>query len=566
MGYVAHAIRRPGAILPVLVGLFAFAWTLRLIGVDWHGVHPDEGTGISARMLTGQLTGYPLYYPPLLNYLVAIAYVGLYALGRLLGWWQSAGDFRDLYFTDRTMFFLVARAVAAACSACGPPLLFLVARALGAGRGWALAGGLAAALIPGEIFWSHIEKSDVALASAYLFAALAVFRLLDRPERLGRRLLLGFALALAVSFKQSAIFFLAPFVAMAATESLRDAPRRAAMLAGWAVAVVAAAIAWAPLNLGILLDFDGFLAAQKVQTQMSVRHAGLGTTLAAGWGAMRSGEGGMSPVLLLLSPVGIVGAYLLAPDRTAARRYAMLAVATFVGLAVIAAIARDRQPPNLLLPFATMIQFLLLIGAGLIAHDPGRRPIAAAVIVLVAAAAVVRLVPMYRQFAAEPIARRAAESVVRLVPPRARLLSAIPIPDLRQSDVGAEEMRERDRRLAARYGLALTPSVTPPSGDPDGYVVRYFPVAIGGMEFTPEDAKVLIPYAWPIQHAEWRLRYWTERGYRHFLIDPWFLTPRGVPAYTDFFTTIARDCRLLDRIRTERPLLWERDLALYRCG
>ena len=104
------------------LGLFALALFLRLIGVDWHGQHPDEDISGPARLLSGDLRLHSFYYPPLLTYLVAVADVFLFVLGWLLGWWHSAAELRAAYFGNSTPFFVTARVVVAICSATAAPV------------------------------------------------------------------------------------------------------------------------------------------------------------------------------------------------------------------------------------------------------------------------------------------------------------------------------------------------------------------------------------------------------------------------------------------------------------
>ena len=207
-------------IVAILALLFLFALALRLIGIDWGGAHDDENPAAAAKVLTGQLTNDQQYYPPLFTYLTAAAYAVLYAAGRVIGWWGSSAEFREVYFVDKTPFLIVGRAVTATLSATAAPLAALLALDHHVRKRDALIVGALVALLPGAIYWAHIAKSDSALGPAYLLILLTGFRLLDRIGSRGRALALGAALAIAVSFKQSAIFFIVPIAVILAAAAL----------------------------------------------------------------------------------------------------------------------------------------------------------------------------------------------------------------------------------------------------------------------------------------------------------------------------------------------------------
>src|SRR4051812_736053 len=88
-----------------LVLLFALALLPRTTGLIgfWNG---DEPWGAAGRVLTGQLSAGASIYLPLNCYLIAVSYVALYAIGRLVGVWHGTADFRAQYFYDPTPFIL----------------------------------------------------------------------------------------------------------------------------------------------------------------------------------------------------------------------------------------------------------------------------------------------------------------------------------------------------------------------------------------------------------------------------------------------------------------------------
>ena len=102
--------------------VFALAMLVRVTGLYWGGVYYDEAFGRGAKVLSGQLVPDQLWYPPLLDYLNAVAYAALYGLGRLVGVWSDTAAFRDQYFNNRTPFILTARLVTAIFGCSGSPV------------------------------------------------------------------------------------------------------------------------------------------------------------------------------------------------------------------------------------------------------------------------------------------------------------------------------------------------------------------------------------------------------------------------------------------------------------
>lgn len=332
----------------IIVGLFLFAFTLRATGVDWGGAHDDENPAAAAKVLAGQLTADQQYYPPLLNYLTAIGYGFLYIAGRALGWWDSSAAFREAYFIDKTPFLIVSRLVVATISATAAPLAALLALDHHLRRRNAIIVGLLVALMPGAIYWAHIAKSDNGLGPAYLLILLTGFRLLAQIESRKRAMALGAALALAVSFKQSAIFFILPIAIIFGSATLWGSQQRplTAVVRALTITVVTAIALWIPLNIGIVLDPQGFIDAQVVQSQMSVRSAGPVLTAQLWFKSVTHAVSGIPAAALILWALVISAALVSIKALPVRFRIAATATATVIGMVIIAAIAGTRQLPT----------------------------------------------------------------------------------------------------------------------------------------------------------------------------------------------------------------------------
>ncbi|MGQ0457651.1 MAG: phospholipid carrier-dependent glycosyltransferase [Hyphomicrobium sp.] len=558
---------RRGPLLLMLT-LFAGALFVRLVGVDWQGRHPDEDVSGPAKILSGELTPTQHYYPPLLTYLVAVAFVALYAMGRVAGWWASLGDFRASYFIDKTPFLVSARFVVAMISATAAPLTYVLARQLKLSEAWAFACGALIALAPGAIFWAHIAKSDSGLAPAYLLTIVTALYFLDDPQRMLRQIALAFAIALTVSFKHSGVFFLLPLAALVAARLLLNAPRPLAVKALAQTAALSFAF-WIPMNFGVLLDLRGFWDAQIVQAQMSLRSGGFASTAHAWLTAMTSLDAGIPAAVLALG-LAIFPACMWIEDRDV--RWSLLAI----GLSVIAVIllvvpaTGERQPTQLWLPYGMLVTAAVLLTAAHFAqsqYDDRFRVGGLAVFCLVGALLIARSGTIVAQALEPPMAPAVADAVRRAAPSGSRLLTNMEMaPWLQVSSKGAAEWRERHERLAKKYNVTLPPVAQESlTVSEDGYTVFAYPFAIGGMEVVDAEApKAVIAFAWPIQVEEWTLPYWRERGYSLFVVQGPF-HEHSVAVYANFFREIMQTCSRVATVPTTRPLFFEAETNLYDC-
>ncbi|KMO13857.1 phospholipid carrier-dependent glycosyltransferase [Methylobacterium platani] len=567
MTKLLHVRLRPAVLVPL--GLFALALLLRVIGANWHGTHFDEDIGGPARLLSGDFYPRTFYYPPLLTYLVAIAYVPLYGLGRLLGWWHSTASFRAAYFDQPVSFYVTARVVVALCSASAAPIAWALARQVGLSGRAALLAGLAAAVLPGAVYWSHIAKSDSGIGPAFLLVGLCTLRLLDRPSSLWRAVQVGVAAAVAVSFKQSAVFFLAPVLALFVLWSMRAPGRRRIFAGSWIVALLAAAVAGAILNIGILLDPKPFIEAQVVQSQMSYRAASLDVRIGTWISQLLSDATGLPLVTLL----GAAALWVLGIACGGPRIRLLLticAIGWVTGTIVICSITGSRQPSQLWLPYLVLGFVAAAIGAGLLtdARERPLRLVGYAGFCLLFASSIIRIAPILTQATAPAIGAPVAAIVRSDLPPGARLVSNVDLTGyLPLSPQSQILTRVRHERLAARYGIHLPPQDRPFAGTPGGYTVVDYPWVIGGLEkYSGDEVKVVIPYAWPIQPEEWQLDHWLAQDFHVFVIggvsdfvnDP-------VPAYRAFFRALDR-CPRIATVPAARPLFGEQDTGIYRCA
>jgi len=538
--------------------------------LDWGGTTPDENPAAAAKVLTGQLSLDQQYYPPLLTYLTAFAYAFYYAIGRMLGWWTSTTAFRAAYFENVTQFYVLGRFVVAALSSAAAPLTFLLAVELGIRARVALVLGAIAALLPASVFWSQIAKSDSALGPAFLLVLLTAIRFHVEPIRVSRQIAFAAAIAVALSFKQSAAFFLAPVLLILFIATMFSRNRKPAVVRAWLSVAVATALVWIPLNIGILLNIRGFIDAQLVQSQMSLRNSTLHESLTAWFGTITSVDAGIPfLVLIIWLCVPIICLYAV---HKAQLRFGLLTMWASVTLAmiIILDLAGSRQNSQLLLPYSVIIASTVLLLAGHFIEEPSSklRISGSAILIVMAGLFSVESAFIMRQAMAEPVAREVAVAVARFAPPGTRLLSDVNLSHyLPVSSIGATETRARNERLAARYSVVL-----PPIAEErlrfaqSGYIIRSYPFVIGGLEHVaPEDIKVILPFAWPFQAEEWKLDYWLAQDYRMFVFQESMLHHQET-AYRDFFSSVDRRCTQLAKIPTKKPLVLEDTMMIYRCS
>lgn len=554
----------------VFGALFLGAFALRLVGLDWDGQHPDENPAAAARVLSGQLS-VSSFYPPLLDYLTAIAFAALYVIGLALSWWSSIDSFRAAFFDSPAIFYITGRIVTATLSAFVAPLTFLLAITHGAGRRGAILAGAVAAFIPGSVFWANVAKSDVALAPAFLFVIVAASLLVERPSDRKRQILLGLAVALAVSVKHSAIFFVGPFLLMTMVSSRYWQPKPVPIDA-WITSAVAAALLWIPLNIGIVLDPQAFLDAQAVQTSMSLRRAEFGSSIGATLTALTSADAGIPLYLLLLWLVAVMLIAFFPTGMAKRFRIVMLtfAGATALATAILIYLGGARQPTNLWLPYATLVAvFVIVCASAFIDRSATRMQMIAAsfVVTLCFAAFVARLIPIIHQSLLPANGAGVAAAIKSEVRPGSAVLSAIDLARwLPMSPASVTEPHARHERLARKYNVQLPPSQQPlPPERADSYTVMPFPFVFGGLEaIAPDQVKTVIAYAWPLQPEEWRVDYWRGRGYRYVVADaPGRDHP--VAAYRAFYRELDASCRTIAQVPATKPLYWEQDMVIYDC-
>jgi hypothetical protein len=559
-----------------LVGLFLLALAIRCIGLLWGGIDSDEDISDPAKVLTGRLIPAYHYYPPLLNYLTAAGYLVLYAIGVPMRLWRSTAEFRAAFFDNPSPFLLVLRLVVSVTGAVAAPLSAAIAARLGLSRRSCLLVGVASALLPISVWRSHIGKQDLGVAVSALLAVWAMVRYAQELQRVPV-VWFGVAVALAVSFKQSAVFVVAPLgvaLLLLARRTGQSWPRLAQHSL---IAVAVGIIVWVPLNVGVWLDWSNFLDYQKVLAAMHVQESGFRETFEAVWPRLTDRFSG--PTLPLF-----VG-FLVAPLFWRRRDIFLIWASTVVSVILTAAISGTRADVQLYVPQAVLIgtigimTWIWMAGRKDWSRWPGMVGLVSAFVVLVAGS-----LEVDRQALATPIHTRVAEALRKVdgIGQRRILATDVPLTGLPVAGNADRDVTERDERLAQKYGVTLPPRYRPYPPEEGRYYIRALPWAISGLErFNEKDVKVVKPFAWPVQPEEWRLDYWLNKGFTVFVIrdEAAWLSPPDRPcssgspsladcymrvdAYRQFHEEIHDRCTLVASIPADRPLFEEQDTKIY---
>jgi hypothetical protein len=556
-----------------LILLFSLALLPRITGlIAFKNVDESQNYGPAVRVLTGDFSGGTGQTLPLINYLYAASYVVLYAIGRLIGVWHGTADFRAQYFRDLTPFMFAARFVSACFGALSAPLAALIGSRLGLTRRSSLIVGGLVALLPMSVWISHNARPDSAVAFGVLLLAWSILRKLDAPEANGADIVVGIALAVVVSFKQTALLVAAPcligFVALLRWHCDLPWPR---IVRALLVTSAASILAWVPMNIGILRDIKGFLDWQRLALIMV--DEGISATpfqmVALAVQTLAKNIDGLTAAGLL--------ACLLSPFIRRDPKFLMLwASSIFAYVAMNMASGPVGQYARYYLPYNELAFTLGCVALlSLVEREGVSRLVGFLLTAAVLASTCAGSAEVVRQAMTTPMPARCSRVIEAIADPgRDRILAAdsymlgVPI-----SAAAANEDRERHRRLGKKYGVALreTPKerIYQQDNHTGGYYVRAIPYALGGDAAAGSSVvgrmKTIMPYFWPIQYEEWDLDYWTARGFTTFVtVGEGTRYISDQPYYRSFHEQIRQRCELVAVLPTTRPRFNETEVRIYR--
>ena len=548
----------------ILFLLFFLAWGLRVIGLDWGYLHGDERVNQAAKALAGQLVPDQHFYPPLMHYMAAVLYGCLYVVGRAVDLWSNTGEFRAQYFTDPTIFYLVARAMTGAISALMAPLFYRIGRLLGFGKGESFVIALFAVFAPLSIYLSYIFKGDVGVAAASVWIVLLKIRKVQNPSLRRIDIYLGLGVVLALSFKHSFILLMVP-LAVAFLSVMSSQIGFKSALTSIARITITVILIWPILNIGILLDFANFLKFQQIQTVMSITEdvrfvdsVGKMLRAAMDW---QIGISLLMPYAFLLFPVFALGM----------EKPGMLMgvwVATIVSTLGVAYLVGLRQPEQLWIAHFMVIQLFAAISIACIYRLS--RSVGALAAVAALGFCVVGDITIWKQALVRPVNEDVA-SYIQTVYPDRKVMTSIDVP-LQQSRAAQDFEWARVTRTAEKYELDM-PDIAQerriPSDLAEAYFVVPMPEVMFGLEGTT-DADLegsVAPFAWPPQPEDWKLANWRADGVDLFVISDFqgWLGKDNAPLMQAFFQEVETECQSFQVFMSRKPLFLERDVSVIDC-
>ena len=229
-----------------LAAICALAFALRAFGIAF-GLpalyNPDETPILNrALALVQDLEPQNFVYPSLYFYLLFAWEGAFFAAGRLLGVFESLGEFQRQFFLDPSVHFLAGRAFSVVCGTLTVLAVYLFGRRL-YDRAVGLTGAAAMAVSPIAVRDAHYVKLDVPTTLFVAVAHVALARLVVDSAAASRRrswIVAGFLSGLAVSVQYYAIFVGFTMIAAAIAQGTRTRDWRATgRLFAWSVLAAA---------------------------------------------------------------------------------------------------------------------------------------------------------------------------------------------------------------------------------------------------------------------------------------------------------------------------------------
>jgi hypothetical protein len=239
---------------------------LRIIGVQFglpNLYHADEPIVVNHAVAyaSGDFNPHFFKIPPLISYLLFLAYGSYFVLGRAVGVFGSVSDFESLFLLDPSSFYLIGRILFGVLPAVATIIALYHFSKRFYGRDHALVTSFLMATVYLHVRDSHFLYVDIPLLLVIVVALDRIFRIMNdkRPSDL---CIFGVLLGLATATKYNGFFILPAFLAgycirFGVTDLFRNKSVYAAALIS--------AVTFFILNPFGLLDFSQFVGELRSQ-------------------------------------------------------------------------------------------------------------------------------------------------------------------------------------------------------------------------------------------------------------------------------------------------------------
>ena len=253
--------------MPALFLILALGFALRIVGIHFglpHLYHADEPIVVNHALAYGAWDFNPHFFkiPPLVSYLLFTIYGGYYLLGYLTGSFRNVQDFEQLFYSDPSSFYLLARIVFGACL--GTAAVYLLYRLIVKhfSRPHALLSAFFLAICFLHVRDSHYIYADIPLAAVILIAFCFLLRIAEDKASFKIHFWTGVMIGLAAATKYNGAALAFPYLYITCIESERKYILRNAL-----TAFLGAVLAYLILNPFTLLDFPFFLKDIRAQAK-----------------------------------------------------------------------------------------------------------------------------------------------------------------------------------------------------------------------------------------------------------------------------------------------------------
>ena len=163
----------------------------------------EEQVYYAVKFGSGDLNPHYFLHPPFFAYILFGIYGATFVVGRLAGWFHGTADFERLFFTDPTLFFLIARTFVLLLALGGLLIFYRLAKRLYRRESVALlaTGFLSASTL--HVIAAHYANTDIPMMVLALLAFLMIVQVL-REGTLTQYALAGLCIGLATATKYNA--------------------------------------------------------------------------------------------------------------------------------------------------------------------------------------------------------------------------------------------------------------------------------------------------------------------------------------------------------------------------